>query len=138
MSAPLLSLLLVLGCNSAYGLTSSVRTSGRGTTCPTLQYETGMSGPNAIEPGIPNVTSPEACCALCEQFYNCTGFTWVNNSAGTYQNYCSLKLYGALHFTSQQVGAVSAFRERSPDDTPGVFMKGKAKFSQSVAWDVVS
>ena len=58
-------------------------------TC-TLVRDMDPAGPNVFEPGRRGVVSPGACCALCQSYGNCSGFTWMND-APPYDNYCSLK-----------------------------------------------
>jgi len=65
------------------------------------------------------------CCTRCQQFDNCTAFTWLNGSP-PYNNYCSLKLANVGHTTTRSVGATSGWRYGIPPPTPpmgGVFLK---------------
>jgi hypothetical protein len=65
------------------------------------------------------------CCTRCQQFDNCTAFTWLNGSP-PYNNYCSLKLANVGHTTTRSVGATSGWRYGIPPPPPpmgGVFLK---------------
>lgn len=102
-------------------------------TC-TLVRDMDLAGPNVFEPGRRGVVSPGACCALCQSYGNCSGFTWMND-APPYDNYCSLKTAGVNHTGRHSDGHVSGFRQGvpvppAPGPPPpvkkpmGLFMKG--------------
>lgn len=108
-----------------------------------LEYNVDLAGPNLFEPGLYNVTSAGACCDLCHQHTNCSGFTWMNSDP-PYNDYCSLKAAGATHSSSAAMGHISGTRSMTPAPTPartdamGVFMKSswasEVPLAQLEAW----